>query len=112
MGDARGLRMELGSRDAASARDRQTACHRSCSGATPPEPRHGPRTDADEESEMTQNATHRAETAELVLKVAGTLLIPVVLAIIGYFGNKILQHRQEVETRTRLYSELMSKRED
>jgi len=61
---------------------------------------------------MAPNATHRAETAEMVLKVAGTLLIPVVLAIIGYFGNKILQHRQEVETRTRLYSELMSKRED
>jgi hypothetical protein len=61
---------------------------------------------------MTHNATHRTETAEMVLKFAGTLLIPVVLAIIGYFGNKILQHRQEVETRTRLYSELMSKRED
>jgi hypothetical protein len=61
---------------------------------------------------MTPNATPRTETAELVLKFAGTLLIPVVLAIIGYFGNKILQHRQEVETRTRLYSELMSKRED
>ena len=61
---------------------------------------------------MAQNTTHRTEIAEMVLKFAGTLLIPVVLAIIGYFGNKILQHRQEVETRTRLYSELMSKRED
>jgi hypothetical protein len=61
---------------------------------------------------MAPNATHRAEIAEMVLKCAGTLLIPVVLAMIGYFGNKILQHRQEVETRARLYSELMSKRED
>jgi hypothetical protein len=32
---------------------------------------------------MTQNATHRTEIAEMVLKFAGTLLIPVVLAIIG-----------------------------
>ncbi len=54
----------------------------------------------------------RRDKVDVIHKIGGALLIPLALAIVGYFGNRYLQTRQELETRTRLYSELMSKREE
>jgi len=51
----------------------------------------------------------RWDKADIILKVA---LIPVVLTVLGVFANHWLNKRQEIEAKTRLYAELMSKREE
>ncbi len=48
----------------------------------------------------------------IILTSLGAILIPVAIASIGFFGDRILQKRQESEERIKLYSELMSKREE
>jgi hypothetical protein len=49
------------------------------------------------------------DKADIIFKVA---VVPVVLAALGIFANHWLEKRQEIEARTRLYAELMSRRED
>ena len=52
------------------------------------------------------------EKADIILKAAGALMTPLVIAVIAIFGNSLIQSRQDTEMRTRLYSELISKREE
>ncbi len=49
---------------------------------------------------------------DLILKSIGSLGTAVVVALVGYFGSSFLADRQETETNLRLYTELMSKREE
>jgi hypothetical protein len=48
----------------------------------------------------------------IILQPVGGLLTAVAIALLGYFSSDYLNRRQAVETNTRLYSELMSKREE
>jgi hypothetical protein len=54
----------------------------------------------------------RWDEADIILKALGALLIPSIITIIAVVGNNIIQNRQDIEMKTRLYSELMSKREE
>jgi hypothetical protein len=54
----------------------------------------------------------RRDTLDMFIKLIGAIGIPVVLAGIGIGGSIFLAHRQEAETNLRLYTELMSKREE
>jgi hypothetical protein len=51
------------------------------------------------------------DKADIVLKPVGGLLTAVAIAYFGYIGSDVLNRRQEADTRARLYSELMSRRE-
>ncbi len=48
----------------------------------------------------------------IILQPVGGLLTAVAIALLGYFSSDYLNRRQAVETNARLYSELMSKREE
>jgi len=48
----------------------------------------------------------------IVLQPVGGLLTAVAITLLGYFSSDYLNRRQAVETNTRLYSELMSRREE
>lgn len=52
------------------------------------------------------------EKAESLSKVIGSVLIPVAIFVLGYWGNKYLQERQSLETKRQLYTQLMSRREE
>jgi hypothetical protein len=52
------------------------------------------------------------EKMDIILKSIGSLGTAVVVALVGYFGSSFLAERQESETNLRLYTELMSKREE
>lgn len=49
------------------------------------------------------------DKADILFKVA---VVPIVLAFFGILANSWLERRQEIEAKTRLYAELMSKREE
>ena len=49
---------------------------------------------------------------DVVLKLVSALGTAVVVALVGIFGSMFLAQRQEKETNLRLYTELMSKREE
>jgi hypothetical protein len=61
---------------------------------------------------MENREKDRWDKADIILKALGALLIPSIIAIIAVVGNNIIQNRQDIEMKTRLYSELMSKREE
>jgi len=52
------------------------------------------------------------DKADIILKFVGAVGTAVVLGFVGFFGSHFLAQRQEAETDLRLYTELMSKREE
>jgi hypothetical protein len=52
------------------------------------------------------------DKAAIVLQPVGGLLTAVAIALLGYFSSDYLNRRQAIETNTRLYTELMSRREE
>jgi hypothetical protein len=54
----------------------------------------------------------RWDRADIVLKFLGSLLTAVVIGSLGYWGSKIIEDKRNADAKTRLYTELMSKRED
>lgn len=48
----------------------------------------------------------------IILQPVGGLLTAIAIGLLGYFSSEALNRRQAVETNTRLYSELMSRREE
>jgi len=61
---------------------------------------------------MGKEEKDRWDKADIFFKSIGAILIPVAIASLAFFGDRYLQKRQESEERIRLYSELMSKREE
>lgn len=61
---------------------------------------------------MPTQGKDRWDKADIVLKPLGGLLTAFVIAALGYFGTSYLDSQQQIEARTRLYAELMSKREE
>ncbi len=51
------------------------------------------------------------DKADVILKPLGGLFTALAVAALGFFGSKFLENRQLLESKTRLYAELMSKRE-
>lgn len=51
------------------------------------------------------------EKADVILKPVGGLVTALVIAVLGYTFNASLNHRQNLESNIRLYSQLMSQRE-
>lgn len=49
---------------------------------------------------------------EIVLQPLGGLLTALAVAGVGFFGSRYLSSQQEIDTRQRVYAELMSKREE
>jgi len=54
----------------------------------------------------------RWDKVQIVLQPVGGLLTAAAIALFGFFTSNKLDERQTIETNTRLYSELMSKREE
>ncbi len=52
------------------------------------------------------------ERLDLLVKALSGILLPLAIASIGYFGHKFLQSRQSNEAKLRLYTELISQREE
>jgi len=52
------------------------------------------------------------DKAAIILQPVGGLLTALAIAALGYFSSETINRRQAIETNTRLYSELMSKREE
>lgn len=52
------------------------------------------------------------DKADIILKPLGGILTAVAIAWLGFHSSSILNNRQAEETRVKLYSELMSKREE
>jgi hypothetical protein len=48
----------------------------------------------------------------IILQPVGGLLTAMAIGLLGYFSSDFLNRRQAIETNTRLYSELMSRREE
>lgn len=53
----------------------------------------------------------RWDKADVLLKPVGGMVAALALALIGFFGSSYLEHRQDAEMRVRLYTELISRRE-
>src|SRR5262245_40474436 len=54
----------------------------------------------------------RWDKIAIILQPVGGLLTALAIALFGYFSSDFLNRRQSIETNTRLYSELMSRREE
>jgi hypothetical protein len=54
----------------------------------------------------------RWDKLQVILQPVGGLLTAAAIALFGFITNKQLDQRQAIETNTRLYSELMSRREE
>lgn len=52
------------------------------------------------------------DKASIILQPVGGLLTALAVAALGFFGSQYLDRRQTIDTNARLYSELMSKREE
>jgi len=52
------------------------------------------------------------EKAKVILEPVGGLLTALAVAGLGYYGSRVLEQRQTIDSNSRLYSELMSKREE
>src|SRR5260221_14532267 len=48
----------------------------------------------------------------VILEPVGGLLTAIAVAMLGYYGSRIIEGRQEIDSKQRLYTELMSKREE
>lgn len=49
---------------------------------------------------------------EILVRPVGALLSAAVVALIGYFGSNLIERQQNIEANVRLYSELMTRREE
>lgn len=61
---------------------------------------------------MENGQKDRWDKADIIFKSVGVFMIPLIISLIAIFGNSFIQNRQDIEMKTRLYSELMSKREE
>ena len=61
---------------------------------------------------MEDNKKGGWEKADIILKPVGGLLAAIAVSLLGFFGSRFLERRQAIETNSRLYTELMSKREE
>ncbi len=61
---------------------------------------------------MADEIKDRWDKAKVILEPVGGLLTAMAVAGLGYYGSKVLEQRQTLDSNTRLYSELMSKREE
>jgi len=52
------------------------------------------------------------EIARVLLEPVGGLLTALAVALVGFFGSRLIQQQQQFDSNFRLYSELMSKREE
>jgi len=52
------------------------------------------------------------EIARVLLEPVGGLLTAVAVALLGFFGSRVIERQQQFDSNFRLYSELMSKREE
>jgi hypothetical protein len=52
------------------------------------------------------------EKAKVILEPVGGLLTALAVAGLGFYGSRVLESRQALDSNSRLYSELMSKREE
>jgi hypothetical protein len=52
------------------------------------------------------------DKADIIFKFVGALGTAIVVGLVGIFGSSFLAQRQEAETNLRLYTELMSRREE
>src|SRR5207253_8245430 len=52
------------------------------------------------------------DKAKVVLEPVGGLLTAIPVAALGFYGSRVLEQRQTLDSNVRLYSELMSKREE
>jgi hypothetical protein len=52
------------------------------------------------------------DKARVILEPVGGLLTALAVAIVGFYGSRLLEQRQTLDSNYRLYSELMSKREE
>ena len=48
---------------------------------------------------------------DIILKPVGGLITGIAIALLGFLGSNYLNHRQNIDTRLRLYTELISQRE-
>ena len=61
---------------------------------------------------MENKKKDRWDKASIILQPVGGLLTALAVAGLGFFGSQYLDRRQTIDTNARLYSELMSKREE
>jgi len=61
---------------------------------------------------VADSAKSRWEKVEVILQPLGGLLTALAVAGVGFFGSRYLSSQQEIDTRQRVYAELMSKREE
>lgn len=61
---------------------------------------------------MEDNKKSGWDKVDIILKPVGGLLTAIAVALLGFFGSHFLERRQAIETNSRLYTELMSKREE
>jgi hypothetical protein len=61
---------------------------------------------------MAETKRDRWDKLSIILQPVGGLLTALAIAALGYFSSATINKRQAIETNTRLYSELMSKREE
>ena len=52
------------------------------------------------------------EKAKVILEPVGGLLTALAVAGLGFYGSRVIESRQALDSNSRLYSELMSKREE
>ena len=61
---------------------------------------------------MAGNGKDRWDKLNVILQPVGGLLTALAVAGLGFFGSQFLNQRQALETNSRLYTELMSRREE
>lgn len=59
-----------------------------------------------------QQTKDKWDKIRIILGPLGGLLTALAVAIVGFFGSRVLEQRQTLDSNYRLYSELMSKREE
>ncbi len=61
---------------------------------------------------MEASGKDKWDKIDIILKPVGGLFAAIAVGGLGFFGSKFLEEKQATETRVRLYTELMSKREE
>jgi len=59
-----------------------------------------------------QPSKDKWDKTRVILGPLGGLLTAFAVALVGFFGSRVLEQRQTLDSNYRLYSELMSKREE
>lgn len=63
-------------------------------------------------AEIKEKTRDRWDKLDIILKFTGGALTALTVALVGFLGSRFLAQRQDVETNLRLYTELMSRREE